>query len=299
MTVALNSLDWMHLRSFVAVSEAGSLTGAADKLGQSQPTIGRHIKAIEDTLGVDLFVRDRTGLTLTQTGLLLVEPAREMAACAARLEQLAVGHDVRLSGTVRITASVIVSNFLLPPVIARLRQTEPSIEIELCPSDEPENLIFREADIAVRMFRPTQLDIVAKQIAEQPVALYGSRRLLDEVGQPRTLEDLSAMPFVGFDKADAIIRAMRGMGLQADRSFFGVRCDDQAAYWQLVRSGCGVGAMQCVIGDRCTDVQRLDFQPELPPIPMWLAAPDALKRSARIRRIWDLLYEELSQLSVA
>ncbi len=299
MKVALADLDWTHVRSFVAVSEAGSLTGAAENLGQSQPTIGRHIRAIEAALDVELFARDRAGLTLTETGLKLVEPAREMAAAAARLEQLAAGHDVRLSGTVRITASVIVSNYILPPVIARLRKSEPSIEIELCPSDEAENLLFREADIAIRMFRPTQLDIVARKIAEQPVALYATGQLIEEVGQPRTLEDLRAMPFVGFDTSDTIIRAMRDLGLHVDRNFFGVRCDDQAAYWQLVRAGCGVGAMQALIGDRSPDVERLEFQPELPPIPMWLAGPDALKRSARIRRIWDLLAEELGRLSVA
>ncbi|MXQ09790.1 LysR family transcriptional regulator [Alphaproteobacteria bacterium GH1-50] len=296
MQKALNALDWTHLKTFLAVAEAGSLTGAARRLGQSQPTVGRHIKAMETALGVELFVRDLTGFTLTETGATLLEPAHEMALAAARLAQLAAGQDISPSGTVRITASVVVSNYVLPPVIARLRKAEPNIEIELYPSDATENLVFREADIAIRMYRPTQLDTVVKHLADQQIALYAATSLLDEFGQPESLDALSEMPFVGFDKSDMIIQAMRGMGLQVDRGFFGVRCDDQATYWQLVCAGCGVGAMQRRIGDRTPGVSRLIFQPDLPPLPMWLAAPEALRRNARIRRIWDLLVAELGRL---
>ncbi|WP_109565934.1 LysR family transcriptional regulator [Jannaschia seohaensis] len=294
MDKALRSLDWTHLKTFFAVAEAGSLTGAARRLGQSQPTVGRHIKAMEAALGVDLFVRDLTGLSLSEAGMTLLEPAREMAVAAARLEQLANGEDGLPSGTVRITASVVVSNYLLPPVIAKIRRREPNIDVELYPTDTVENLVFREADIAIRMYRPTQLDIVTKHVADQPLALYASRALLDDYGQPGSVEDLKTMPFVGFDKSDSIIRAMRNLGLQVGRSFFSVRCDDQAVYWQLVCAGCGVGAMQQCIGDREPSVTQLDFQPGLPSIPMWLAAPDALRRSARIKRIWDLLALELA-----
>lgn len=294
MMTSFENLDWNHLRSFVAVAEAGSLTAAAQALGQSQPTVSRHIKAIEADLGIELFVRDLRGLSLTEPGLTLIEPAREMAASVARLQQLALGRDVSHSGTVRITASVVVANFLLPPIIATLRKHEPNIEIELVPSDEAENLIFRKADIAVRMYRPNQLDIVAKHISDQQIALYASDQLLEDQGDPTSFGELSKMPFVGFDRSDLIIRAMTEMGLKVDRNFFGVRCDDQSTYWQLVCAGCGVGAMQRTIGDIEPKVKRLHFQPELPPIPMWLAAPDALKRSARIKRIWDLLATQLA-----
>ena len=159
------------MRRFVAVAEAGSLTAAALRLGQSQSTVSRHIKAIEADLGLELFVRELRGLTLAETGLSLIEPAREMAAAAARLEILVVGRDVSLAGTVRITAGVVVSNYLLAPIIAALRGQEPSIEIDLVPSDEAEKLIFRKADIAVRMHRPSKLDIVAEHIANRQIAL--------------------------------------------------------------------------------------------------------------------------------
>ncbi|MEL6437184.1 MAG: LysR family transcriptional regulator [Pseudomonadota bacterium] len=290
-----SQLDWSHIRAFLAVAEAGSLSGAARNLRQSQPTLGRHIKAAETKLGTTLFTRTSGGLELTEAGRALLEPAREMAIASARIETLAAGRDVQLSGTVRITASVVVTHFILPPIIAQLREAEPDIEIELVPSDSSENLIFREADIAVRMYQPTQLDIVTRKMADQRLALYASHGLLARYGQPKTLDEVVAFPFVGFDTSDMIIRHMRSIGLDIDKHFFGVRCDDQAAFWRLVCAGCGVGAMQTVIGDAEPAVERLTVDVHLPPLPMWLAAHEALHKTPRIRRVWDFLAENLHQ----
>jgi DNA-binding transcriptional LysR family regulator len=218
-----------------------------------------------------------------------------MAEASARLQTLAAGRDMAVSGTVRITASVVVSHYLLPSILAELREAEPAIQIELVPSDTTENLIFREADIAIRMFRPTQLDIVTRRIGESPMALYASGGLLSRFGQPAGLDDLRAWPFVGFDRSEMILRLIRGWGFDVAKDFFGVRCDDQAAYWKLVCAGCGVGGMQTVIGDAEPQVQRLDVQPELPPLPLWLAAQDAMHKTPRIKRVWDFLADALSR----
>lgn len=290
----LNQLDWSTIRSFVAVADTGSLTAAAKKTGQSQPTVGRHIKAVEAALGTELFIREVGGLQLTDKGLSLLEPAREMQAAAARLATIAAGQDSSLTGTVRITASVVVSHYLLPPIIADIRRQNPHIEIELLASDSSENLIFREADIAVRMYRPTQMDIVTRHIADQPIALYATPALLEQSEQHSSIEGLSSLPFVGFDQSEMIIQAMNQAGFEVDKHFFGVRCDDQSAYWQLVRAGCGVGAMQTAIGDAEPRVVRLEPQPELPSLPMWLAAPRALHQNERIKCVWDMLLQGLS-----
>jgi DNA-binding transcriptional LysR family regulator len=286
-------LDWTYIRSFLAVAEAGSLTAAARQTGQSQPTVGRHIKAAESRMDTALFVRTTTGLELTEAGQALLEPARDMAQAFARIATLAAGRETRLRGTVRITASVVVSQYLLPAIIADLRQAEPDIEVELVPSDTSESLVFREADIALRMYRPTQLDIVTRQIADHPLALYAAPDVLARHGQPHDMQQLQKMPFVGFDRSDMIIRVMRSVGFSADRHFFGVRCDDQATYWELVRQGCGVGAMQTVIGDADARVKRLSFQPTLPSLPVWLAAHSALHKTPRVKRVWDFLADRL------
>ncbi|MEN0001454.1 MAG: LysR family transcriptional regulator [Pseudomonadota bacterium] len=293
MELPRNDLDWSYVRAVLAVAETGSLTGAARRLRQSQPTLGRHIKAAEEALGTTLFTRTRTGFELTEAGQLLLAPARAMAAASAQMETLAAGRDVQLSGTVRITASVVVSHYILPPLIAQLREEEPEIEIELVPSDLSENLIYREADIAIRMYQPTQLDIITRKIADQKMALYVSHALLARVGHPETPEALLALPFVGFDRSDMIIGHMRAMGYDVDRHFFAVRCDDQAAFWRLVCAGCGVGAMQEIIGDKEPAVQRLEAQIEMPTLPVWLAAHEALRGNPRIRRVWDFLADAL------
>ena len=295
MSLTTSNLDWTHIRSFLAVAETGSLTAAAKKTGQSQPTLGRHIKSAEEALGTQLFVRSTSGLELTEAGLSLLEPAREMGKASARLATLAAGRDERLSGTVRITASVVVSHYLLPAIIADLRRMEPEIDIELVPSDTSESLIFREADIAVRMYRPTQLDVVTRKVSEQKLALYASKEQLIRQGNPKDFQELTELDFVGFDRSDMIIRTMRALGFAVDREFFGIRCDNQGTYWELVRKGCGVGAMQTIIGDADAEVERLHFQPELPSLPVWLASHKALHKTPRVKRVWDHLADRLTR----
>ncbi len=294
MAKPIDSLDWTLIQSFSAVAEAGSLSGAARKTGQSQPTIGRHIKSIESILGVELFHRVPRGLTLTQAGLEILDHAREMQLAAARLRLVAEGQSEDLRGTVRITASVAFSHFILPPVIARIRVELPEIDIELVPSDTTENLIYREADIAIRMYRPTQLDVITRHVTDQKLGLYAATQYLERVGCPTTMDEAFDLDFIGFDKNDLLIRVMSEMGLNVDRGFFPVRCDDQAAHWQMVRAGCGIGGTQRVIGDAEPLVQRVLLDVDLPILPVWLAAPDALRSNARIRRVWDFLAQALA-----
>lgn len=291
-----NSLDWTLLQSFAAVVETGSLSGAARKLGQSQPTIGRHVKQLELSLGVDLFTRAPRGLVPTSAGLEIADMTRDMQSAAARLRLIADGKAGNLSGTVRITASVVMSHFILPRIVAKMRQALPEIQIDLVPSDTTENLIFREADIAVRMYRPTQLDVITKHICNQPIAIYAAKSYLARKGRPETLEDAGRLDFVGFDKSDLIIRGMADLGLTATRDDFPVRCDQQAVYWELVRAGCGMGGAQTMIGDADPTMERvLEGQLQLQALPIWLTAPQALHSNPRIRAVWDYLSEALPQ----
>lgn len=293
-----SSPDWTLLQSFAAVAKNGSLSGAARSLGTSQPTLGRHIKALEESLGAPLFTRIARGLEPTELGLELLEDAGRMEAAAARMSLIAEGRSTALRGTVRITASVYVSHFILPRIIADIRRKEPQIEIELAPSDTTENLMFREADIALRMYRPEQLDVITRHVGDTPIGLYGARSFLDRVGRPKTVEEAFELDFVGYDSNDLMLRGMRQMGLEIDRDFFAVRCDDQAAYWHLVRAGCGIGAAQRVVADNDPLLERILPGLPLPPLPIWLAAPEALRRNPRIRRVWDLIGEGLAQAGI-
>lgn len=281
--------DWTLIRSFLAVAESGSLSAAARAIGVSQPTLGRHILAIESALQVALFTRTAQGQTLTEAGRALLMPARAMQAAAAELELTAKGHATGIEGTVRITASRVVSHVILPPILARLRAAEPGIQIDLVPSDTTENLLFGEADIALRMYRPTQPDLVARHIGDLPLGLYAATSYLNRKGRPGSLQDLMHLDFIGQDRMDQIIRVMALLGMDVTRSFFPVRCDDPLTYVELVRAGCGLGGILRALGDRDPALERIDLIPDLPSLPVWLTAAPRLRQSPRLRRVWDAL----------
>lgn len=294
---ALGKLDWSLVQAFLAVAETGSLSAAARLLGASQPTLGRKVREIEASLGVELFHRHPKGLSLSDAGQDLLAPAQAMREAAARLSLAAAGRDRRLSGPVRITASVVVSHFLLPTVLTRLRNEEPGIEIDLVASDSSENLLFREADIAVRMYRPGQLDMVTRHVADLEMGAYASRAYLDRAGRPCSLEELLALEWVGFDRNEMIIRGMREAGWQVGRDFFKLRTDDQAAYWHLVRAGGGVGIIQQAIADADGSVERIMPELPLPRLPVWLTAHETVRHVPRVDRVWRALAGAFSALS--
>lgn len=295
----MRDLDWALVRSFLAVAETGSLSAAARRLGLSQPTLGRQVRAAEAALGTSLFTRAARGLVPTEAGAALIPPAREMARAAARLSAVAEGRQEGLAGTVRITASVFFAQYGLPGMLARLRAEEPGIEIELVPTDATGNLLFREADIAVRMYRPEQLGLVARHVADLSMGLFAARGYLARRGMPAGAGDLMAHDLVGMDRDDLFIRTAATLGWTFRREDFAVRCDDQASYWALVRAGCGIGAGMDAIAARDPEVARILPEIALPALPVWLATHESLRASPRIRRVLDLLAAEIGTLGGA
>ncbi|MGH1576735.1 LysR family transcriptional regulator [Planktotalea sp.] len=295
MDNSLAELDWSLIRAFLAVAETGSLSGAARRLSQSQPTLGRQVKLLEEQMGLRLFERQTRGLALTPTGESLLEPARAMRDAFGQLSLRAAGRDAKMQGTVRITASEVMARHVMPKIIAGIRNAEPDIQIELVPTDASENLLFREADIAVRMYRSTQLDVITKQIAQAPLGVFAAKSYLAERGTPLQVDDVLGHDIVGYDRDDRIIQAMRALGWNATRDNFAVRCDDQNTYWELVRAGCGVGFTQLIVGEADPTVERLVPELDLPPLPVWLAAPEEMRATPRIKRVWEMLELGITQ----
>lgn len=294
MEKALSSLDWSLVQTFLAVSESGSLSQAARDLGVSQPTVGRQVQKIEETLGVTLFHRQARGFALTSCGASLMPHARAMAEAVRGFAIAAAGHDHTLSGTVRITASVFTAHHHLPPIIARIRAAEPDIQIDLAPTDTSENLLYREADIAVRMYRTEQLDIVTKHLGELQLGLYAAKTYLDRRGRPTHFQQIFDHDLVGYDRSDLILRGLRQAGVEAQRDWFATRTDHHGTYWELIRAGCGIGFAQTSVAENDPTVERLVPDMPLPTLPLWLAAHDSIRRTPRVRRVWDLLEDGLS-----
>ena len=294
MEKTLDKLDWALVQAFLAVAEQGSLSAAARRLGASQPTVGRQIKAIENELRLDLFRRHPKGFELTEAGAALVAPAKAMREAMREIALYAAGQEVALAGAVRITASEMVSHHLLPPILARIRQEAPDIEVELAPSDTAENLLYREADIAVRMFRPEQLDVVARYLGEIELGIFASKAYVARCGVPKGPQDMIAHDLVGYDRSELIIRGMREAGFEISREDFNIRCDNQTTYWELVRAGCGIGFGQAMVARRDLDMVEIDFGFPLPSLPVWLAAHQGLRHTPRVRLVWEMLADGLA-----
>lgn len=285
--------DWSLVQSFLAVAETGSLSAAARRLALSQPTLGRHIQAFEKALNLSLFERHPRGLKLSKAGTRILPLAQQAQEALSAIALAAEGQSQTLAGTVRITASVFASHYILPEIISKIRALEPSIELELVPTDASENLLFRAADIAVRMYRPQQVDIVARHIRDIEMCACAATSYLDRTGRPATAQDLLNHDLVGFDENPLIINTMQSLDWPATRHDFAVRCDNQSAYWQLIRAGCGIGFSQRAIAEHDPLVEILPFDLQIPRLEVWLAAPQAMRQTPRIRRVWDLLADGL------
>lgn len=287
----MNEPDWTLYRSFAAVARAGSLSAAARRLGLTQPTVGRHIDALEQALGVSLFTRAPHGLLPTDTALELLPHAEAMEAAAAALGRAASGEPEAPRGTVRIAASEVVGCEVLPPMLARFRQSYPAVAIELVTSSRMSNLLTREADLAVRMARPEQGALVARRLGATPVRLYAHRDYLAAHGQPSGIGDLEGHTAIGFDADVQFLQALRDSGLEREHLDF--RTDDQLAQLAALRAGIGIGGVQAALAAR--DPQLVPVLPELTlmTLDVWLVMHRDLRGVRRLRLLFDHLAAEL------
>ncbi len=286
-------LDWNLIKSFVAVAETGSLSAAARRLDASQPTLGRHVSELEQALGVTLFRRGRRGYQLTEAGAVLFERGKAVSDEAAAFSMLALGSVEAIEGTVRLAASDVVAAYVLPDIVARLSVEEPGIEIEIVASNQVENLLRRDADIAVRMVRPAQNELVARKVTDIALCLAATPAYLDRHGRPRSPADLPGHRLIGFDRSDEIVRGFAAFGLPVSRSTFRMRTDNQIVLWQAVRAGVGIGIGQEPLARRDPGVEIVLPGLPLPVLPVWLAMHRDVRTGIRIRRVADFLYEEL------
>jgi DNA-binding transcriptional LysR family regulator len=281
--------DWSLWRSFAAVIEHGSLSAAARALQSSQPTIGRHIEMLETQLGVELFERSLSGLKPNSVALKLYGPITAAKSAIAEASMVAEGAQDDTAGTVRITASAMISNYVLPEILVSVRALHPRITLEIVPSDSAENILMREADIAIRMFRPTQLELITRHIGDIVIVPVAHENYLARRGRPTNLDELWQHDVLGFDRSDAIIQHARSLGYTLTRNDFALRSDDQPHLWQLLRAGLGIGFGQINLVRRTPGLVALPIDLSIPPLPIWLTTHRELFTSHRIRAIYDAL----------
>ena len=286
--------DWNRARAFLVTAEEGSLSAAARALGMTQPTLGRQVTALEEELGVALFERVGRGLALTPNGAGLLEHVRTMGEAANRMAFAASGQSQAVEGRVTLTASEVVAAFLLPPVLARLGDEHPGLEIHLSASMAVRDLRRREADIAVRSGQPSDPELLATRLRDTPARLYATPRYLASIGNPRTPADLARARFIGFSDASyRFIDGMRALGFPLEQHSVRLLTTDHLVLWELVKRGLGVGVILEEVGDAEPLVTRvLPAHPPMP-VPMWLVAHRELRKSRRVRLVFDALVDEL------
>lgn len=289
-----NTIGWELYRSFLAVLEEGSLSAAARALDLTQPTVGRHVAALEKALAVPLFVRSQSGLLPTDAALALRGHAQAMGSIAASLQRAAGRHGEAVQGTVRISASEVIGAEVLPPVLASLRRAHPQLRLELVLSNRVQDLLHREADVAVRMTPPQQDLLIARRIGEIALGLYADRDYLARHGTPQDLDELAQHALVGFDAETPFLRAARAGLPQWRREAFALRADSDLAQLALIRAGCGIGFFQTALARRTPSLLPVLPQQVRLGLETWITMHQDLRGSAACSAVFAALVEAMT-----
>ena len=286
--------DWNCAKAFLATAEDGSLSAAARTLGVTQPTLGRLVAALEKELGVPLFERRGRGLELTPNGLALMDHVRAMGEAASSLSLAASGQSESIEGNVCISASEVMAAFALPAVMRKLRKQLPDIDVTLVVSNSASDLKGREADIAVRLFAPTQGDLIAKKIGMVSGQMYATPAYLQSIGNPSKPTEFGQASFIGFEDNHQYLNFLKGCGfVDLTARNFPLTTDNRIVQWELVKPGLGIGVMQESVGEAERTVTRALPHLDRAPGEMWLVAHSELRTSRRIRSVFDFLASEL------
>lgn len=287
--------NWEWYRTFLHVLETGSLSRAGREMGITQPTAGRHIDGLEAALGVTLFTRTYEGFAPTEAALELRPYAAALAGSAAAMRRVASGYGDAVRGTVRLTASEVIGVEVLPSILAALRHRHPALRIELVLSNAPDDLLRRDADIAVRMFRPEQDALLVRRVGIVEAGLHARDDYLARKGVPVSLDALREHVTIGFDRESAFVRTLQQHYGQLRREDFSLRTDSDLAHLAAIRAGFGIGICQCALAARTPGLVRVLPEAMVLRMDTWIAMHENLRGSARCMTVFTALAEGLKR----
>ncbi len=293
------SFDWNHTRAFLVTAEEGTLSAAAKALGLTQPTLSRQVSALEADLGLTLFERVGQRLVLTESGMELLEHARVMGDAALQFSLAASGQSQQLEGSVIVSAGELDATVRLPKIIAKLRREEPGIDIEVIVTNEASDLKRREADIAIRSFRPTQSDLIAKKLGEEVIWLYGTEDYLKQFPHVKDFSELSDIQIITFDRSNRVSDILNQQGWKLSKDNFQLITSFQLLQLELCKEGMGVIFFPEDMGDKEADLVRaFEHMGPIMKLPIWLVCHQELRTSLRVRRVFDFIADEFSQILI-
>nr|WP_274630715.1 LysR family transcriptional regulator [Mesorhizobium shangrilense] len=293
--MSLSTSDWENQRAFLAVLRSGSLSAAARELGVAQPTVRRRLEALERSLGAALFTRSPAGLTPTETARSLGPHAEAMAAAAAAFGRASVAEAAEVGGAVRVTASEVVGAEVLPQKLSSLRERHPALRFEIQLSNLTQDLLRQEADIAVRMVRPTQAALVMKHVGAVKLGFFATQAFLETHGAPQSLADLPQFAVIGPDRSPGDLRLLAQVFGPSAAKQLAYRTDSHLAQLAAIRAGVGIGVCQVPLARRHPKLVRLlehEFDHRLD---TWVVMHEDLARVPRIRATFDHLVRSLGE----
>ncbi|MFN8828917.1 MAG: LysR family transcriptional regulator [Labrys sp. (in: a-proteobacteria)] len=290
-------ISWDLIASMRAVLETGSLSAAARSRGVTQPTIRRHVDEIEAALGVALFTRSPNGLIPTSAARDIAPYAQDIDALVAALVRTASAERDSIAGTVRLSCSEVMAAEVLPALLAPFLDTHADLAIELVASNRVENLLRRDADLAVRMVRPTQDGLVARKVATVALGFHAAVAYLERYGEPSDLASLIRdHRLIGEDRGTSIAEAIAHLAPEAGPITFRYRTDSDTAQLGAVRAGIGIGVCQVPIA--AADPRLRAVLPGIrSSLDVWLVTHADLRQQRRVRAVMDHLAEALASFA--
>ena len=291
--------DWNRARAFLVTAEEGSYSAAAKALGMSQPTLGRQVMALEKELGVALFEKVGKGITLTPSGHELLEHVRHMGSAASEFSLAATGQSHSIEGSICISATDVMAAYVLAPLMKKLRLLAPGLQVEIIASNQASDLRKREADIAIRNFKPNHAELIARKLQNSRAHLYATPDYIQQLPSPLTPDALQQAEFVGFTNYGPLLDAFNKAGLPITERNFSLMTENHLVHWEIVKSGAAVGIMSEFVGDQEPLVQRV--LPEMPGFifETWLVVHREVRTNRKVRLVFDFLIEEFKALSLA
>ncbi len=288
-----SSMEWSDVKVFLAIARAGTLGGAARLTGQSQPTMGRRLRAFEQALGQTLFQRGAEGFVLTDEGAAVLAHAQRMEDEALGLERLLAGQAQQLEGTLRVSTSDWFGTHLLTPVIAAFIAAHPAVVVELITDARLFSLARREADLVVRIKPFDEVEVVQRKLMHIEYRLYAASGAITRTRRPRA-GDGAGFSLVTLDEAfrempdAAWLRRM----LPNARVAFGSNNRDAQA--RMCAEGAGLAVLPRPLGDHTPGLVAVDLGEPPPGRDVWLGFHRDLRGLQRLRTLVDLMVERLS-----
>lgn len=287
----MNKMDWDDIRFFLAAARTGSLAAASRQLGSHQPTVGRRIDGLEKRLGVRLFQRHAQGLTLTEEGQRIMQAAESMGEAAATLQRASSFEDEDIRGSVRIAAPSGLAMHVIAAKLPQFHERFPNLDVVLQPSVSSADLTHGEADVAVRLYRPTAGELVVRRAGNMGFGLYGSPDYLQQHGTPQNTADLPQHYFIGYGEQLRHLEESCWLESITEGARYLLRSDDTHTRLAATESGVGLAVLPHVLAQRSSQLQRVLKTEDAPLKTIWLVVHRDLRHMTRVRAVLDWLDE--------